>query len=56
LPGANPAQRKNRRAMIVHLTDIMPAHFRASGFSLAYSLAAELFGGFTLMIATYSSS
>jgi MFS family permease len=40
-------------AMIVHLTEIMPAHVRASGFSLAYSLAAALFGGFTPMIATY---
>ena len=40
-------------AMIVYLTEIMPAHVRASGFSLAYSLAAALFGGFTPMIATY---
>jgi MFS family permease len=40
-------------AMIVYLTEIMPAHLRASGFSLAYSLATALFGGFTPMIATY---
>jgi MFS transporter, MHS family, citrate/tricarballylate:H+ symporter len=40
-------------AMVVHLTEIMPAHVRASGFSLAYSLATALFGGFTPMIATY---
>ncbi len=40
-------------AMIVYLTEIMPAHVRASGFSLAYSLATALFGGFTPMIATY---
>jgi len=40
-------------AMIVHLTEIMPAHVRASGFSLAYSLATALFGGFTPLIATY---
>jgi MFS family permease len=40
-------------AMIVHLTEIMPAHVRASGFSLAYSLATALFGGFTPLVATY---
>jgi len=40
-------------AMIVYLTEIMPAHVRACGFSLAYSLATALFGGFTPMIATY---
>jgi hypothetical protein len=40
-------------AMVVYLTEIMPAHLRASGFSLAYSLATALFGGFTPMIATY---
>ncbi len=39
--------------MVVHLTEIMPAHVRATGFSLAYSLATALFGGFTPMIATY---
>src|SRR5208283_1876079 len=40
-------------AMIVYLTEIMPAHLRASGFSLAYSFATALFGGFTPMIAPY---
>jgi metabolite-proton symporter len=40
-------------AMIVYLAEIMPARVRASGFSLAYSLATALFGGFTPMIATY---
>ena len=34
-------------AMVVFLTEIMPAHVRTSGFSLAYSLATGLFGGFT---------
>ncbi len=40
-------------AMVVFLTEIMPAHVRTSGFSLAYSLATALFGGFTPAIATY---
>ena len=40
-------------AMIVYLTEIMPPAVRASGFSLAYSLATALFGGFTPLIATY---
>lgn len=40
-------------AMVVHLAESMPADVRASGFSLAYSLATALFGGFTPMIATY---
>jgi MFS family permease len=40
-------------AMLVFLAEIMPAHIRTSGFSLAYSLAAGLFGGFTPAIATY---
>jgi metabolite-proton symporter len=40
-------------AMVVFLTEIMPAHIRASGFSLAYSLAAGIFGGFTPAISTY---
>src|SRR5262249_22426899 len=39
-------------AMVVYLTEIMPAEVRASGFSLAYSLATALFGGFTPAIAT----
>jgi metabolite-proton symporter len=40
-------------AMIVYLAEIMPVKVRASGFSLAYSLATALFGGFTPMIATW---
>jgi hypothetical protein len=31
----------------------MPAKIRASGFSLAFSLAAGIFGGFTPAVATY---
>lgn len=40
-------------AALVYLTEIMPVEVRASGFSLAYSLATALFGGFTPMVATY---
>ncbi len=40
-------------AMVVYLTEIMPAHVRTSGFSLAYSLATALFGGFTPAICTH---
>jgi len=40
-------------AMVVYLTEIMPQEVRAAGFSLAYSLATALFGGFTPFIATY---
>ncbi len=40
-------------AMVVALTEIMPAHVRTAGFSLAYSLATALFGGFTAAVATY---
>jgi MHS family citrate/tricarballylate:H+ symporter-like MFS transporter len=39
-------------AMVVALTEIMPAAVRTSGFSLAYSLATALFGGFTPAVAT----
>jgi len=39
--------------MVVYLTEIIPADVRASGFSLAQSLAAALFGGFTPAICTY---
>ena len=39
-------------AMVVFLTEIVPEHVRASGFSLAYSLATAL-GGFTPLIATW---
>jgi metabolite-proton symporter len=34
-------------AMVVLLTEIMPAAVRTSGFALAYSLATAIFGGFT---------
>jgi MFS family permease len=40
-------------AMVPFLTEIMPAQVRTSGFSLAYSLATAIFGGFTPMIATW---
>src|ERR1700682_5939640 len=40
-------------AMVVFLTELMPAKVRASGFSLAYSLATAIFGGFTPAICTY---
>ena len=39
--------------MVVYLTEIIPADVKASGFSLAQSLAAALFGGFTPAICTY---
>jgi MHS family citrate/tricarballylate:H+ symporter-like MFS transporter len=39
-------------AMVVALTEIVPAQVRASGFSLAYSLATTL-GGFTPAIVTW---
>ena len=40
-------------AMAVFLTEIMPIEVRTSGFSLAYSLATAIFGGFTPAICTY---
>ena len=40
-------------AMVVFLTEIMPVDFRTTGFSLAYSLAAGVFGGFTPALSTY---
>lgn len=40
-------------AMIPALTEIMPASVRVAGFSLAYSLATAIFGGFTPEISTY---
>jgi MHS family citrate/tricarballylate:H+ symporter-like MFS transporter len=40
-------------AMVVALTEVMPAHVRTVGFSLAYSLATALFGGFTPAISTW---
>ena len=40
-------------AMVVALTEIIPASVRTAGFSLAYSLATALFGGFTPLISTW---
>jgi MHS family citrate/tricarballylate:H+ symporter-like MFS transporter len=40
-------------ATVVALTEIMPAHVRTVGFSLAYSLATALFGGFTPVVSTW---
>jgi MFS family permease len=40
-------------ALIVFLTEIMPVDVRALGFSLAYSLATAIFGGFTPLICTW---
>ena len=40
-------------AMVPFLTEIMPFDFRTTGFSLAYSLAAGVFGGFTPALSMY---
>jgi MHS family citrate/tricarballylate:H+ symporter-like MFS transporter len=40
-------------AMVVTLTEVMPVEVRTVGFSLAYSLATALFGGFTPAISTW---
>jgi len=40
-------------SMVVFLTEIMPAKVRVSGFSLAYSLATAVFGGFTPAVCTW---
>ncbi|RTL72806.1 MAG: MFS transporter [Hyphomicrobiales bacterium] len=40
-------------AMVVALTEVIPPHVRTAGFSVAYSLATALFGGFTPAVATY---
>jgi MHS family citrate/tricarballylate:H+ symporter-like MFS transporter len=40
-------------ATVVALTEIMPAHVRTVGFSLAYSLATAIFGGFTPVVSTW---
>ncbi len=40
-------------AMIVYLTEVMPADVRTAGFSLAYSLATAIFGGLTPAICTW---
>ena len=39
-------------AMVPALTEIMPVEVRVAGFSLAYSLATAVFGGFTPVIST----
>jgi len=40
-------------AMVVALTEVVPADLRTAGFSLAYSLATALFGGFTPLFSTW---
>jgi MHS family citrate/tricarballylate:H+ symporter-like MFS transporter len=40
-------------AMVPLLVEMMPASVRTAGFSLAYSLATAVFGGFTPAISTY---
>ena len=40
-------------AMVVALTEVVPASVRTAGFSLAYSLATALFGGFTPAVSTW---
>jgi MFS family permease len=39
-------------AMVVYLTEIVPESVRTAGFSLAYSLATAIFGGFTPAVST----
>jgi MHS family citrate/tricarballylate:H+ symporter-like MFS transporter len=40
-------------AMVVALTEIVPASVRTAGFSLAYALATAFFGGFTPLMSTW---
>jgi MFS family permease len=40
-------------AMVVFLTEAIPVEARTSGFSIAYSLATAIFGGFTPLACTY---
>jgi MFS family permease len=40
-------------ALIVFMTEIIPINIRTIGFSLAYSMATAIFGGFTPAICTY---
>ena len=40
-------------ATIVALTEVVPSHIRTAGFSLAYSVATALFGGFTPLVSTW---
>ena len=39
--------------MIPLLAEIMPPQVRISGFSLAFSLATAIFGGFTPLMSTF---
>ena len=39
-------------AMVVSLTEVVPRHVRTAGFSLAYSLATALLGGFGTQLVT----
>lgn len=41
-------------ALIPALTEIMPTEVRVAGFSLAYSLATAVFGGFTPAVSTWA--
>jgi MFS transporter, MHS family, citrate/tricarballylate:H+ symporter len=40
-------------ATIAALTEVVPSNIRTAGFSLAYSVATALFGGFTPLICTW---
>ncbi|MDR5785398.1 MFS transporter [Caballeronia sp. LP003] len=40
-------------AMVAALTEVMPVEVRVAGFSLAFSLATAVFGGFTPAVSTY---
>jgi len=40
-------------AMIPFLAELMPSEVRTAGFSLAFSLATAVFGGFTPAVCTY---
>ncbi|PAF44025.1 MFS transporter [Helicobacter sp. 11S02596-1] len=40
-------------AMVVGLSEVMPPQVRALGFSLSYSIAVAIFGGFTPAVSTY---
>jgi MHS family citrate/tricarballylate:H+ symporter-like MFS transporter len=40
-------------AMVVALTEVVPRQVRTAGFSLAYSLATALLGGFTPLVSTW---
>ena len=40
-------------AMVAALTEVMPVNVRVAGFSLAFSLATAVFGGFTPAVSTF---